>query len=111
MSVLSALSALFAPSSESSAGDDEQTELSRIPGTIWHAVLQADASKVLALCEHDPSVLRQRGPVGETPTLMCFLYNSPKHIQLAHWIMDRYERETADEAAVHPTVHLQQALH
>jgi ankyrin repeat protein len=114
------LAQLISPKPDASAGDEEQIEVSRIEGTIWNAVLAADQTLVKQLCEHDNSVVEQRGAVGELPIHMsadsartarettliratpfssvspvslrcrCFLYNSPAHLELAKWIMNHY---------------------
>lgn len=83
-------SSLFSRSLDTGAGDEEQIEVSRVAGTIWNAVLNADQSAVRALCEADPSVIDLRGAVGDLPIHMCFLYNSPAHLELAKWIMNHY---------------------
>lgn len=77
------------PAPEVSGADDEQTEVSRVSGTIWNLILSADDEGVKRLCEENPKVMEQRGAVGELPLHMCFLFNSPKHLQIAKWIMDQ----------------------
>jgi len=85
---------LFIPNNENVAGDEEQIELSRVPGTIWNAVLRADLTEVQRICREDPSVIFQRGGVGDLPIHCCFLYNSEKHLEIARWIMDTYPEST-----------------
>lgn len=46
-----------------------------------------------SLCERDPRVVEQRGAVGDLPIHMCFLYNSPSHLRIAHWLIERYPHQ------------------
>ena len=36
----------------------------------------------------DPDALHARGPVGDTPLHLCFLYHGPAHKRLAEFILD-----------------------
>eukprot|EP00759_Apiculatamorpha_spiralis_P029045 PhF_6_TR31436/c0_g1_i3/m.46112/K04975/TRPV6; transient receptor potential cation channel subfamily V member 6 len=56
---------------------ENQTEtLHTVP--IFQVVKDADVDKFLEIVESDPHQLDVRGPVGETPLLMSFLFGHPK---------------------------------
>eukprot|EP00808_Paulinella_micropora_P001841 g12152.t1 len=58
--------------------------------TIWSAVRQADFLEVRRMVEECPLLLRERGPVGDTPTLVCFLYGSEPHLRIVEWILNKF---------------------
>ena len=89
-SVWDRLISLFARTPDIGAGDEVQSEVSRVAGTIWNAILLGDLEHVKAMVENDPSVIEQRGAVGDLPIHMTFLYNTPKHHEIARWILDNY---------------------
>lgn len=45
----------------------------------------------------NPEAIRSRGPVGETPLHLLVLYHSPKHIEIAKWLLDRFPDLILDE--------------
>ncbi len=60
-----------------------QVELSRADGNIWSTLLRGDKEAVTRIVNADPSQAMVRGAVGEVPLHMAFLYNSPKHQEIA----------------------------
>ena len=69
-------------------GDNSaQIESLHKAGNIFNAILNADRKAVDALLRANPHVLSQRGPVGELPLHMAFLYNTPAHHVLAFYLM------------------------
>ena len=60
-----------------------QVELSRADGNIWSTLLRGDKEAVTRIVNADPSQAMVRGAVGEIPLHMAFLYNSPKHQEIA----------------------------
>jgi|MDSY01.1.fsa_nt_gb hypothetical protein len=62
---------------------EEQTQQLAEEGSIWKAVLNADGAAIMQILKRNPSVLRQRDPVGATPLLLLALFKSKKHIELA----------------------------
>ena len=66
-----------------------QIEALHRAGNIFNAILRADRKAVDALLRANPHVLSQRGPVGELPLHMAFLYNTPAHHVLAFYLMAR----------------------
>eukprot|EP00808_Paulinella_micropora_P028261 g3266.t1 len=44
----------------------------------------------LELLEDDPKLLEQRGPVGENPIHLCFLFNQKEQKELAETILNKY---------------------
>lgn len=93
------IQSFFAPPVTESAKDEEQTEVSRSSGNIWNAILTANEEQVFALVEKDAKIIDSRGPVGETPLHMCFLFHSPAHLELAKKIMDRFPHTITAEYA------------
>eukprot|EP00455_Lapot_gusevi_P012680 TRINITY_DN1605_c0_g1_i4.p1 TRINITY_DN1605_c0_g1~~TRINITY_DN1605_c0_g1_i4.p1 ORF type:complete len:685 (+),score=183.66 TRINITY_DN1605_c0_g1_i4:122-2176(+) len=79
-------------SAGSTATEDlaKQVEESRKSGNIWNAVLNGDLDEVKRLVKKDPKVPYARGPLGEVPLHLCFLYGSEKHIQIARFFIDKY---------------------
>eukprot|EP01126_Amoeba_proteus_P066188 TRINITY_DN952_c0_g2_i2.p1 TRINITY_DN952_c0_g2~~TRINITY_DN952_c0_g2_i2.p1 ORF type:complete len:675 (-),score=115.81 TRINITY_DN952_c0_g2_i2:153-2177(-) len=81
--------------------------------TIWRSVYLADEEAVFRLLAENKNLLRERGPVGDTPFHSCFLYNTPKHQELARKLVaydnsivnDVYEGELyGGENALHISV-------
>ena len=67
-----------------------QVELSRSDGNIWSSMLKGDMAMVQHLLKEDPHRIEERDPVGATPLHMAFLYNSPKHDEIAKWVIEHY---------------------
>lgn len=65
---------------------EQQTEQSRAKDTIWSYIHSGNVDGVKTLISQKASVMRERGPVGEIPLHLCFLYSSEKQIQMA-WDM------------------------
>lgn len=63
----------------------EQTEASKTPNSIWNYIITGNLKEVVKLSK-DRKVMRDRGPVGELPIHLCFLYNGPTQIKMA-WHM------------------------
>lgn len=72
---------------------EQQTELARGgkegQPNIWNLVLKADLNGIIKLVNKDETVLMQRGPVGETVLHMSLIYNSPKHNEVAKYLISR----------------------
>jgi hypothetical protein len=69
---------------------ERQTELIHQPGTIWAAVFKADKVLIKALISDNSSVIYERGPVGECPIHMLFLYGTDAHLEIARDLLIRY---------------------
>jgi hypothetical protein len=80
------------------AGDDpstmsaveRQTENSRKGGTIWEAVRKADEETFIRLVTEDPTTVDSRGPVGECPVHMLFLYGTETHLSMARYLISHF---------------------
>ena len=77
-----------APVADDAVG--QQTEISRKSGTIWEAVLKADEAAMKRLLQENPKYADQRGPVGECPIHMLFLYGSEAHLQMAQYVITNF---------------------
>ncbi|UJR21723.1 hypothetical protein I4U23_024800 [Adineta vaga] len=66
---------------------ERQTENSRKGGTIWEAVRKADEEAFKRLVTQDPKNVDARGPVGECPVHMLFLYGSETHLSMARYLI------------------------
>jgi hypothetical protein len=69
---------------------EQQTEVSRKKGTIWEAVLKADQETLERLLRENPNIINARGPVGECPIHMLFLYGSEAHLNMAQYLIKRF---------------------
>jgi len=76
-----------AASTIGSGDNSSQIEALHQAGNIFNAVLRHDRKAIDALLRADPHVLSTRGPVGELPLHMCFLYGSPAHHVLGFYLM------------------------
>ena len=71
---------------------ERQTENSRKGGTIWEAVRKADEITFKRLVNEDRNNVEARGPVGECPVHMLFLYGSEIHLQIAQYLITNFPR-------------------
>lgn len=69
---------------------ERQTENSRKGGTIWEAVRKADRPAMERLVNENRDSVNARGPVGECPIHMLFLYGSETHLQMAQYIISHF---------------------
>jgi hypothetical protein len=69
---------------------ERQTENSRKGGTIWEAVRKADFDAMKRLVQEDPKNIDARGPVGECPIHMLFLYGSDTHLDMARYLLTQF---------------------
>jgi hypothetical protein len=69
---------------------EQQTENSRKGGTIWEAVRKADQPAMERLVKLDPKNVNARGPVGECPIHMLFLYGSETHLNMARYLITNF---------------------
>ncbi len=69
---------------------ERQTENSRKGGTIWEAVLKADQPTMERLVKEDPTNIDARGPVGECPVHMLFLYGTETHLNMARYLIKKF---------------------
>jgi hypothetical protein len=69
---------------------ERQTEASHKGGTIWEAVRKADQAALERLLNADPNNIQTRGPVGECPIHMLFLYGTEAHLNMALYVMTRF---------------------
>ncbi len=69
---------------------ERQTENSRKGGTIWEAVLKANEEAMIQLVHADPTNVDQRGPVGECPIHMLFLYGSDTHLKMGQYLIKHF---------------------
>ena len=68
---------------------ERQTEASHKGGTIWEAVRKADQAALERLLDADPNNVHARGPVGDCPIHMLFLYGTKAHLSMARYLMTR----------------------
>lgn len=66
---------------------ERQTENSRKGGTIWEAVRKADEATFKRLLQANPSNADARGPVGDCPIHMLFLYGTEAHLSMARYLI------------------------
>lgn len=71
---------------------ERQTEASRKGGTIWEAVRKADQAAFEQLLKVDPKNVDARGPVGECPIHMLFLYGTETHLNMARYLIRHFPR-------------------
>jgi hypothetical protein len=69
---------------------ERQTENSRKGGTIWEAVRKADDEAFRRLVTKDPTNVDARGPVGECPIHMLFLYGTETHLKMARFLIGKF---------------------
>ena len=69
---------------------ERQTENSRKGGTIWEAVRKADEASFQRLVNTDASNVDARGPVGECPIHMLFLYGTETHLKMARYLITHF---------------------
>ena len=69
---------------------ERQTENSRKGGTIWQTLLTADYDAMVRLVNDDPKNVDARGPVGECPIHMLFLYGAETHLNMARYLIKRF---------------------
>ncbi|CAF0874251.1 unnamed protein product [Rotaria sordida] len=69
---------------------ERQTENSRKGGTIWEAVRKADQPSMERLVKIDPKNANARGPVGECPIHMLFLYGTETHLNMARYLITNF---------------------
>ena len=69
---------------------ERQTENSRKGGTIWEAVRKADEEAFKRLVTLDPQNVNARGPVGECPAHMLFLYGTETHLKMARYLIKNF---------------------
>jgi hypothetical protein len=69
---------------------ERQTENSRKGGTIWEAVRKADEAAFQRLVNTDPNNVNARGPVGECPIHMLFLYGTETHLHMAQYLITNF---------------------
>jgi hypothetical protein len=69
---------------------EQQTEVSRKKGTIWETILKADQETLERLLHDNPKIINARGPVGECPIHMLFLFGSETHLNMARYLIKRF---------------------
>lgn len=69
---------------------ERQTEAAHKGGTIWEAVRKADRAALEHLLDADVNQIYQRGPVGECPIHMLFLYGTEIHLEMARYLIERF---------------------
>lgn len=69
---------------------ERQTENSRKGGTIWQTLLTGDLEGMIQLVKEDPKHVDARGPVGECPIHMLFLYGSDNHLAMAQYLIKNF---------------------
>ncbi len=69
---------------------ERQTENSRKGGTIWEAVRKADEDAFKRLVNQDQNNVDARGPVGECPIHMLFLYGTETHLNMARYLIAHF---------------------
>jgi len=69
---------------------ERQTENSRKGGTIWEAVRKADEDAFKRLVNQNQENVDARGPVGECPVHMLFLYGTETHLNMARYLIEHF---------------------
>jgi hypothetical protein len=69
---------------------EKQAENSRKGGTIWEAVRKADEAQFKRLLSDDPKNADARGPIGECPIHMLFLYGTETHLNMARYLITQF---------------------
>jgi hypothetical protein len=69
---------------------ERQTENSRKGGTIWEAVRKADEDAFKRLVNQHQDNVDARGPVGECPVHMLFLYGTETHLNMARYLIKHF---------------------
>ncbi len=69
---------------------ERQTEASHKGGTIWESVRKAHQVALERLLDVDPNNVNARGPVGECPIHMLFLYGTEAHLNMARYLITRF---------------------
>ena len=69
---------------------ERQTENSRKGGTIWEAVRKADETAFKRLIKEDPNCVDSRGPVGECPIHMLYIYGTETHLNMARYLIAQF---------------------
>jgi hypothetical protein len=69
---------------------EKQEENLRKGGTIWEAVCKADEATFKNLIKENPSNVDVRGPIGECPIHMLFLYGTETHLNMARYLITNF---------------------
>ncbi|CAF4193532.1 unnamed protein product, partial [Rotaria sordida] len=69
---------------------EQQTEASHKDGPIWEAVRKADQAALERLLDADHNSIYARGPVGDCPIHMLFLYGTEAHLNTARYLITRF---------------------
>ncbi len=77
---------------ESSSGSavEQQTENTHRSGTIWEAVRKADQVTLEHLLDINPDNVNARGPVGDCPIHLLFLYGTEAHLKMARFVITHF---------------------
>ncbi|CAF1031094.1 unnamed protein product [Rotaria sordida] len=89
---------------------ERQTEASHKGGTIWEAVRKADQAALERLLDTDHNSIYARGPVGDCPIHMLFLYGTGAHLNMARYLITRFP-ETVVQIYNQPEYYGEIALH
>jgi len=69
---------------------ERQTENVHRHGTIWEAVRKADQVALEHLLDINPDKINTRGPVGDCPIHLLFLYGTEAHLKLARYVITHF---------------------
>ena len=69
---------------------ERQIENVHRSGTIWEAVRKADQMTLGHLLDTNPDSISARGPVGDCPIHLLFLYATEAHLKLARYVITRF---------------------
>ncbi|CAF3028123.1 unnamed protein product [Rotaria sp. Silwood2] len=58
--------------------------------TIWTAIRKADKQALKQIINVNPDVINIRGPVGECPIHMLFLYGTEAHLDIARYLITQF---------------------
>ncbi|CAF1293695.1 unnamed protein product [Adineta ricciae] len=89
---------------------EQQTEAAHKGGTIWEIVHKADQARLERLLDANPNSVNERGPVGDCPIHMLFLYGTETHLSMAQYLIKRFP-ETATQIYNQPEYYGEIALH
>jgi hypothetical protein len=69
---------------------ERQTENAHRNGTIWEVVRKADEVALEHLLDISPDSVNARGPVGDCPIHLLFLYGTEAHLKLARYVITHF---------------------
>jgi hypothetical protein len=69
---------------------EQQTENAHMSGSIWEAIRKADQVTLEHLLDISPDNVNARGPVGDCPIHLLFLYGTEAHLKMARYVITHF---------------------